>query len=292
MEGAATHAAFVGKNRRYSAVFAGSGLALGVILGLALGVVEASLPESFTHTIEATDGWVLWLLFVGVPAAVAYTNDGLAACWVFNYGLLFPYFLAWQPSGTAGDLQFSFTAGQRVVFPLILAILFGSLAFGLGLGVRWTVRTLRADASPDIAGVVPMVVGRNRRRAVATSLAGIGLGAVVVLVLGFDVPLLGRDPTAPEHKTLHWLLIGTVLLFAAAAAYSNDGLIPVCLLAGGFLVVVYMASFRGSYGIGQAVFSAFFTGITFGSVGFLLGFVARWVVTRGPVSPAGGESSV
>lgn len=276
MSDSSVKTALLGLNRRITVIFVGIGIALGVFFGVALGLVETSLFDPLWKFIQSTEGWVLWLLFVGVPAVVAYKNDGLAGCWLFNYGVLLPVFLMWAPGDEA---RYSYTFVQRVVNPLYLAILFGSLAFFLGIGARWVVRTLYSDTPTDMDGVVTLLLGENRHRTVATSLAGLALGAGVVLAFGLDVPLLGRGPTAPEHQTLHWLLIGIVFISTAAAAYVNDGLIPAWLLAVGFLGVVYSASFLESYGIGQAVISGFLSGLTFGAVGFLLGFGARWIVT-------------
>lgn len=285
-------AALLGRNRRLTVSFVGIGIALGVLLGLALGIFEASSPEPVMAMVEVTDGWGLWLLFVGLPAVVAYKNEGIVACWLFNSGVVFPVFLAWPTTRIEGDVAFTMTMSERVVLPLTIAFVFGSFAFVLGVGARWIVRRLRSDASTDMGGIARVLLGRNRRRAVVTSLAGIVLGMVVVLAYGSDVPLLARSPAGPEHQTLHWLLVGSVLVFTAAAAYPNDGLIPAWLLAAGFLVVVYAGSYAQTYGIGQALFSAFFSGVTFGSVGFLLGVFARWVVTWRRTSLAGGEPSV
>lgn len=222
---------------------------------------------------------------------VAYKNEGIVACWLFNFGVLSPFFLLRPTTTVHGDVATSITVSERIVFPLILAILFGSLAFFLGVGARWLSRTLRSDTSTDMSGLVTLVVGSSRRRAMATSLAGIVPGMVVVLAYGFDVPLLNRAPAGPDIQTLHWFLIGCVLVFTAAAAYANDGLIPAWLLAAGFLAVVYASSYAESYGTEQALFSAFFSGITFGSVGFLLGVLARWIVTWRQTTLPGGEPS-
>lgn len=42
-----------------TARFVGTGITLGVILGVALGLFEASLPQPVTDAVEATDGWML-----------------------------------------------------------------------------------------------------------------------------------------------------------------------------------------------------------------------------------------
>lgn len=186
--------ALLGLNRRTTVIFVGIGIALGVIFGVALGVVETSVFDPLWEFIQNTDGWVLWLLFVGVPAVVAYKNDGLAACWFFNYGVLFPMFLLWAPGG---DVRTNLTLVQRVVLPLIPAILFGSLGFALGTGTRWAVQICRSNSTTDITGLVTLLLGRNRHRALATSLAGLALGAGVVLAFGLDVPLL-------DKIQLHW----------------------------------------------------------------------------------------
>lgn len=281
----------LGRNRGLTARFVGTGIALGALFGVGLGLYESALPQPVAYAVAATDGWVLWLLFVGVPALVAYENDGIVACWLFNLGMLVPFFLLQPTTTDYGDVAASTTVSERLVLPLVLAILFGSLAFFLGVGARWLGSWLRSDTATDTSGLGRLVVGANRRRAVATSLAGIVPGMAVVLAYGFDVPLLNRAPAGPDVQTLHWLLVGCVLLFTAAAAYTNDGLVPAWLLAAGFLAVVYASSYAESYGTGQALFSAFFSGVTFGSVGFLLGILARWIVTwrRSPLP--GGEPS-
>lgn len=289
-----THAVsegLLGRNRRMTARFVGAGVALGVILGVALGLLEASLPQPVTDGVAATDGWVLWLLFVGLPAVVAYRNEGIVACWLFNFGILFPFFLLRPTTTVRGDVATSITPSERIVFPLMIAILFGSLAFFLGVGARWLTGRLRPDAATDTIGLGTLVVGVSRRRAVATSLAGTVPGMVVVLAYGFDVPLLNRAPAGPDIQTLHWFLIGCVLLFTAAAAYANDGLVPAWLLAAGFLAVVYASSYAESYGLAQALFSASLSGITFGSVGFLLGVLARWIVSWRQTPLPGGKPS-
>lgn len=284
-------AGLLGRDRRLSACFVGTGIALGVVLGVALGLFEASPPQPVADAVAVTDGWVLWLAIVGLPAVLAYENEGIVACWLFNFGVLVPYFFLRPTTTVHGDVATSITLSERIVFPLIIAILFGSLAFFLGVGGRWFSRRLRSDTSTDTSGLVTLLVGSNRRRAVSTSLAGIVPGMVFVLAYGFDVPLLNRAPAGPDVQTLHWLLVGCVLVFTAAAAYANDGLVPAWLLAAGFLAVVYANSYADSYGTGQALFSAFFSGITFGSVGFLLGILARWIVTRRRTPLPGGEPS-
>ena len=54
-----------------------------------------------------------------------------------------------------------------------------------------------------MSGIGTLVFGSNRRRAMATNLAGIVPGMVVVVAYGFDVPLLNIAPAGPDMQTLH-----------------------------------------------------------------------------------------
>lgn len=284
--------ALLGQNRRITASFVGIGIALGVLLWIPFGVVEAPVPESMLRVLEATDGWVLWLLFVGGPAVFAYRNGGLLACWLFDYAVLFPFFLVFSPMGDAGDARIQVTLGEQILYSLTATILFGLLAFFLGIGVRLLVGRIIDDTSSDLAGVTELLFGRNWRRAAVTSLAGFVPGGAVVAAYGFDVPLMGRGLTGPEHRMLHLLLVGVVLACAAFAAFAAQGLVPAWLFSVGFLWVVYAASYGQTYGTGQPLFSGGITGVTFGSVGFLVGIFAQWVVSWRRSSSTGGEPSV
>lgn len=281
-----------GQDRRISTGFIGVGAALGVLFAVGFVVVGASVPAPVSYGIDATDGWMMGLLFVGLPAVVAYSNDGLATCWLFAFCVLLPVYLAWPTTWIDGDVAYRMTVAERVGIPLYVAILSGTFAFFLGVGARWVVRTLFFDTSPDMKGVSMLMIGQNRRRTVATSLGGIVPGIVVALAYGWDVPLLGRLPLGPEQQTLHLVLVGAAVLLAAVAAFANDGIVPAWLLAVGFFAIVYGFSYAHTYGWGQAVFSGFLTGVTFGSVGSLLGIVFRWVISSKRFPSVGGEPSV
>lgn len=128
----------LGRDSSSSALLVVSGLVLGGVLAVIVYFTRVFFqPITLTH-------WILLSPFaVGVPAFVAYKNDGLLTCWLYVFVLFLPatYIIGTQP--VARDLHRSTPLVVIVGLTLILTALGGTVAFLLGAGGREAGRLLR-----------------------------------------------------------------------------------------------------------------------------------------------------
>lgn len=206
-------------------------VACGLLATGTLGPVERSFPEPI---------WVGIAVFAVPPAVYAYWNDGLAACWLFVFLIVFGGQVAPEPSLVPRDVPRT-PLSFHVLVSVFFASFTGPLGFVLGGGARRLVEVWGVGAVPPATDTVALERvlfgpdGRPTREALVLGPLGAGAAWAVVAIL--------QPGIRPMGTALVLVLYAGMGLVTAGLAWRFDGVLPALwvtylTLLGGFLALL------------------------------------------------------
>lgn len=218
--------------------------------------------------------WAVAVILL-VPAAFAFWNDGLLVGYGFNFAVVFG--LAYSPFERTVQVGSDVVVTRDILSVLFLAlgvaVLFGTLGYLLGVGLRWLVGTV-AGRPRHAEATRTLLVGTSPRHTRFILLAGV---AVSVLLAG--IAAVGIDPFGfpadPSEDLSSAVAVALALLITGGAGAYQEGLLP-ALVAGlfaltGGLVIHILATEPLTWAVVEALWYAALFIVTLGPLGYAAG---------------------
>jgi len=118
---------------------------VGLLVGGVLRRSYRSLLEGYALVPVTRSGWLVLGLLVLGPAALAVWNDGLVACWSFDFGPILAVYLArYLPEDELVPADPYGVVFTVLALSFLVAVLWGTVGFVLGVGARRLVLSARA----------------------------------------------------------------------------------------------------------------------------------------------------
>lgn len=211
MASSRTKAVLFGQDARLAGGFLGAGV-VGALL-MATGIVQ--FPPS------------VWAIIAALVVLYAYWNDGLAACWLFTFVVLFGAMM-YSYANVTGDIRYDPVESAFFMATFISAVA-GPLSFLIGAGVREF--ALRAGAPGRLlpksrVPLADVLLGGEYRAGIRPVVLSVGLAIVVGAGVVLVNPTFGPQPPSGFFNPLLLGLYSGIVVFAATIAWRYDGLLP------------------------------------------------------------------